>query len=88
MHGPDGRVTEMSEPFDIFKVEENGSVRWIRAIVDLEGAKLCVQKVLAITAPADYLILNQRSGERIIIKTVTQPLLHVKIPLLIASSRN
>jgi len=78
----------MLEPFDIFKMEQNGSVRWVRAITDLERAKLCVQKVLAVTAPADYLILNQRSGERIIIKAVTQPLLYVKIPLLIASPRN
>lgn len=76
----------MLEPFDIFKMEQNGNVRWVRAITDLQRGKLCVVKILAIDAPADYLILNQRSGQRIIIKAPTQPQLHVEIPS--ASSRN
>jgi hypothetical protein len=58
----------MFDPFDIFKVEHNGSVRWLRAIADLERAKSYVSKVLVVAAPADYLILNQRTGERIIIQ--------------------
>jgi hypothetical protein len=71
LHGPDGRVTEMFDPFDIFKVEHNGSVRWLRAIADLERAKSYVSKVLAVAAPADYLILNQRTGERMLIQAAT-----------------
>lgn len=78
----------MLDPFDIFKLEQNGSVRWVRAITDLERAKSCVLKALAIGTPADYLILNQRSGERIIIKAATETQLHVKIPSLVAGSRN
>lgn len=78
----------MSEPFDIFKLEQNGNVRWVRAIVDLERAKLCVLKILTVAAPADYLILNQRSGERVIIKSSTEPQPHVKAPSLIATCRN
>jgi hypothetical protein len=58
----------MFDPIDIFKVEQNGSVRWLRAIADLERAKSYVIKILVIAAPADYLILNQRTGERIIIQ--------------------
>jgi hypothetical protein len=61
----------MLDPFDIFKVEQNGSVRWLRAIADLERAKSYVVKILVIAAPADYLILNQRTGERIIIKAAS-----------------
>jgi hypothetical protein len=56
----------MLDPFDIFKLEQNGSVRWLRAIPDLERAKSYVSKV-----PADYLILNQRTGEQIIIQAAT-----------------
>ena len=62
----------MLDPFDIFKLEQNGSVMWLRAIPDLERAKSYVVKILVIAAPADYLILNQRTGERIIIQAVTQ----------------
>jgi hypothetical protein len=61
----------MFDPFDIFKVEHNGNVKWLRAIADLERAKSYVSKVLAVAAPADYLILNQRTGERIIIQAAT-----------------
>jgi hypothetical protein len=61
----------MFDPFDIFKVEHNGSVRWLRAIADLERAKSYVSKVLVVAAPADYLILNQRTGVRIIIQAAT-----------------
>jgi hypothetical protein len=58
----------MLDPFDIFKVEQNGSVKWLRAIADVERAKSYVVKILVIAAPADYLILNQRTGERIMIQ--------------------
>jgi hypothetical protein len=62
----------MLDPFDIFKLEQNGSVRWLRAIPDLERAKSYVSKVLVVAAPADYLILNQRTGVRIIIQAATR----------------
>jgi len=62
----------MLDPFDIFKVEQNGSVKWLRAIADVERAKSYVVKILVIAAPADYLILNQRTGERIIIQAATE----------------
>jgi len=62
----------MLDPFDIFKMEQNGSVRWVRAIADLERANSYVFRFLAIAAPADYLILNQRTGDRIIIQAATE----------------
>jgi hypothetical protein len=61
----------MLDPFDIFKLEQNGSVRWLRAIPNLERAKSYVSKVPAVAVPADYLILNQRTGEQIIIQAAT-----------------
>ena len=62
----------MLDPFDIFKMEQNGTVRWVRATSDFERAKSYVVKILVIAAPADYLILNQRTGERIIIQAATR----------------
>ena len=79
----------MLDPFDIFKVEQNGSVRWVRAIADLQRAKSYILKVLSIATAADYIILNQRTGERIIIQTVTEqrdPSFKISSPT--ASSRN
>jgi hypothetical protein len=62
----------MLDPFDVFKIEENGSVSWLRAITDFERAKSYVDMVRTAGMPADFLILNQRTGERIIIKAATE----------------
>jgi hypothetical protein len=64
--------TDMLDPFDIFKMEQNGTVSWVRATSDFEHAKSYVNTVLAVATPADYLILNQRTGERIIIEAATK----------------
>jgi hypothetical protein len=87
LHGPDGRETDRSDPLDIFKVEQNGSVRWLRAIADLERAKSYVVEILVIAAPADYLILNQRAGERIIIQVTIERDRPSNIPSSAVSSR-
>ena len=79
----------MLDPFDIFKMEQNGTVSWVRATEDFERAKSYVNTVLAVATPAYYLILNQRTGERIIIQTVTEqrdPSFKISSPT--ASSRN
>ena len=62
----------MLDPFDIFKIEENRSVSWSCATSDFDRAKSHVIQVLAIATPADYLILNQRTGERTIIKAAPE----------------
>ena len=62
----------MLDPFDIFKMEQNGTVRWVRATSDFERAKSYVNRALAVAIPADYLILNQRTGERTIIQTAAK----------------
>jgi hypothetical protein len=63
----------MIDPFAIFKVEQNGRVRWVRAIADLQRAKSYILKALSIATAADYIILNQRTGERMIIQALTEP---------------
>jgi hypothetical protein len=62
----------MLNPFDILKIEDNRRVTWIRAIGDFERAKSYILKVLAIAAPADYLILNQRTGARTVIRAAAE----------------
>jgi hypothetical protein len=56
----------MLPTFDIFKVE-SGGVRWMEAAGDLERATARV-KLLAASSPGEYIIVNQRTGEKISIK--------------------
>ena len=53
----------MFYPLDIFKTDSDGSVLWRGAAEDLVAAKKCIEK-LALSAPGEYLILNQRTGQR------------------------
>jgi CheY-like chemotaxis protein len=57
----------MVSPFHIFKVQSDGSRRWIDAAVNLEHAKLRA-KVLAASSPGEYVITNL-TGEEISIKS-------------------
>jgi CheY-like chemotaxis protein len=59
--------------FDIFKMESNGP-RWMEAAADLERAKERV-KILAAASPSEYLIANQKTGEKISIKPKTKRIL-------------
>lgn len=53
--------------FDIFKKESQGEYCWIEAAMDLEAAKKRV-RALGSTAPGEYMVLDQRTGNRIVIK--------------------
>ena len=57
----------MSKPLDIFKFEDDGSVRWKRKAENLEAAKLFV-KILMELSPSDYLIFNPETGEKTVVK--------------------
>ena len=57
----------MVSPFHIFKVQSDGSRRWIEAAVNLEHAKLRV-KVLAASSPGEY-VITTLTGEKISIKS-------------------
>ena len=58
----------MSQDFHICKAESNGSFRLIEEASDLERARARVKK-LAAFSPGEYIIANQRTGEKISIKS-------------------
>jgi hypothetical protein len=58
----------MSQQFDIAKVERDGSLRLIEQANDLDRARARVKK-LAAFSPGEYIIINQRTGEKTSIKS-------------------
>jgi hypothetical protein len=52
--------------FSIFKVESDGP-RWMEAAATMERARARV-KILATSSPGEYIIANQKTGEKISIK--------------------
>jgi hypothetical protein len=54
----------MVPPFDIFKRQGGGSVRWLGVATDLEAAKLRV-KELTESAPGEYFIFSLATGRRL-----------------------
>jgi hypothetical protein len=56
----------MLPPYDIFRLEKDGSVTWQDAKATLEKAKAQVE-VLAASTPAQYIIESHVTGRRIII---------------------
>lgn len=57
----------MVSPFDIFRAEEDGGLRWLEAARDLETAKVRVQ-ILGTAVPGEYLIFSLVTGSKISIK--------------------
>jgi hypothetical protein len=57
----------MVPPFDIFKRQGGGSVRWLGVATDLEAAKLRV-KELTESAPGEYFIFSLASGRRLTVR--------------------
>jgi hypothetical protein len=55
---------------DIFKIESSG-VRWCGAVTNVETAQERIQK-LADSSPGSYLILNQATGQRIVVTPGTR----------------
>jgi hypothetical protein len=58
-------------PYDIFRIESNG-VLWCDAVTTVETAKDCIEK-LADSSPGTYLILNQTTGQRILVTPGSAP---------------
>lgn len=56
----------MIAQFDIFKKEPHGEHRWIEAAMDLDAAKTRV-RVIGSTSPGEYMVVNQRTGNQIVI---------------------
>lgn len=63
----------MLPPFDLFKVEKDG-LRWIEVATDLDRAKTRA-KMLAASSPGEYIIVNQKTGEKVSIKTPAKRIL-------------
>ena len=57
----------MVAPYDIFRMESDGSVTWQEATTTLENAKARID-VLAVSAPARYIIESRLTGLRTVIK--------------------
>ena len=57
----------MVAPFDVFKHEPNGSLRWCGAFADLEAAKDEVRELL-VSSPGEYFIFSQSTGEKLYIE--------------------
>ena len=56
----------MIPPFDIFKRQPGGRVRWFGVATDLENAKQRL-KELAASSPGEYFLFSQASGQRLFI---------------------
>ena len=57
----------MVPPFDIFKRQPGGSVRWLEVVADLEAAKLRVKELVE-CVPGEYFIFSLASGRRLDVK--------------------
>jgi hypothetical protein len=60
-------LAAMVPPFDIFKRQGGGSVRWLGVATDLEAAKLWV-KELTESAPGEYFIFSLATGHRLTVR--------------------
>jgi hypothetical protein len=57
----------MVPPFDIFKRQPRGGVRWLEVVADLETAKHRVKELLE-CVPGEYFIFSLASGRRLDVK--------------------
>ena len=60
----------MLPPFDIFRIEDNGEVLWIRSADDLKTARLAVEKLMA-ASPHKYIIHSHNTNNDLVIKPPT-----------------
>src|SRR6266404_5032737 len=66
--GVPGKATQpMLEPLDIFIKMEDGTYMWKAAADRFEIAKSTVER-LATTSPGEYMIFNQATGNKIVVK--------------------
>ena len=57
----------MSLVFDVFQKEPGGSVLWRAAAATMAEATAHIQK-LAMEAPGEYVILDMRTGNKMVVK--------------------
>jgi hypothetical protein len=54
-------------PFDIFRVDATDDLIWVEAVAELEAATARVAALMQ-ARPCEYLILSQKTGNKISIK--------------------
>jgi len=57
----------MIAPFDLFRTEADGSVKWLGVCADLDAAKVRVVE-LSVALPGEYFIFSQTTERRLFIK--------------------
>jgi hypothetical protein len=62
----------MTASFDIFRMEPEGSVCWLGAAETLEEAKERIRQ-LAASGEAEFVILDQNTGNRLIVELSLDP---------------
>ena len=60
----------MLSPFDIFRVEADGEVLWVKSAADLKSARLAVKELIA-SSPGEYLIHSHSTSNDLIVKPPT-----------------
>jgi hypothetical protein len=58
----------MIPPFDLFRAEADGSVKWLGSCANLDAAKARVMKLSA-TLPAEYFVFSQTTAKKLFIKS-------------------
>jgi hypothetical protein len=56
----------MLHSFDVFQIDEHGRVIWRGFVESLPAARVTIQRLMQAT-PSDYLILDQNSGQRLVV---------------------
>ena len=56
----------MVPPFDIFRLEKDGSLQWLQTADSLQAAQLRIE-VLGLSAPGQYVIFSQKTGHKTVI---------------------
>ena len=60
-------IPVMLAPFDLFRTEADGSVKWLGVCLDVTAAKARVLELAAVI-PGEYFIFSQTTGRRLFIK--------------------
>jgi hypothetical protein len=56
----------MIPPFDLFREEGDGTLRWLGAVADMDAAKTKARELMAHT-PGKYFVYSQTTGNKIYI---------------------
>lgn len=61
----------MFQPFDIFKIDSDGTLLWRGAAEDFVTAKRRIEQ-LALSSPGEYLVLDQKTGHRQRVRVISK----------------